>query len=499
MIKKLIYFTLCSLVLAMACTQESDDRPRFALDQTTINMPAEGGIKVVTITTSAHWQASIEDAHWLSVNRMESAGDYALAITAEVNFSLDSRTATITINPSSTNLPRYITVTQAGFDVLPPEAAGEISGLSANACPESSVVLTVAPIAGAESYEWYLDGARIASTAEPEYEAAASGAYIVTGKNAAGESTPSPEKRITITVCPLPDAAGTINGDTENTCPFETVLLSIDPVPNALYYQWYRDGAAISGASLTDYTVTVSGTYSVEAVNNTGTGPMSPEHVVTITICEDQPTLQFTDIPAGNVAATGTPSFFSNPGPEDWTTTWTPVPDAGGSYYIIGKWAANNTNEVKVYIDYNSTYNPAIGVLWIDNRTKVAQTTDGTIEGKWEAFYMIGNNVYALSDYSPEYDIATRTLDFTGTYDGHDILLGVLGWNVSDGSFAGGGFTEGYANARLVITPSGGAPPVTGSPALKIIYNRETNFYEFPSDLKFGGKVKFDSAKFVRK
>ena len=200
MMKKFIY-SLCSLaVFAMACTQENDDRPQFALDETTINIPAAGGIKIVNITTSASWRV-IFDTPWLTVDRNTGTGSCVITITAENNVSLNPRTATITIDPSPTNVPRDITVIQAGFNLLLPADAGAISGLNTNECPNTKIMLSVAPIPNANTYEWYLDGSWIISTTTPEYQATTSGAYRVAGKNNAGEGTPSPEKRITIIDC----------------------------------------------------------------------------------------------------------------------------------------------------------------------------------------------------------------------------------------------------------------------------------------------------------
>ena len=76
-----------------------------------------------------------------------------------------------------------------------------------------------------------------------------------------------------------------ITGDNANVCPAETVALSITATANAVSYQWYQDGVAISGATTTVYEVTTSGTYNVAGVNQFGEGARSADKVVEITEC----------------------------------------------------------------------------------------------------------------------------------------------------------------------------------------------------------------------
>jgi hypothetical protein len=236
MIKKFIYYTMCGIAMLSACTQENDDRPRFAIDETTITLPSGGGIKTVTVTTSATWDVFTE-ATWLRLDRESGTGSCVITITAENNVSLESRSATITIDPSPTNVPRTITVIQAGFDLLLPSEAGAISGANSNECPNIEVLLSVAPIAGADTYEWYLDGTLIGSTTAPEYAATVSGAYVVAGKNATGEGTPGPEKRITIIDCGLPPTLfiDELVGDWDYSVWFD---ISSTAVPDYVEYGW---------------------------------------------------------------------------------------------------------------------------------------------------------------------------------------------------------------------------------------------------------------------
>ncbi|MDR2449821.1 MAG: BACON domain-containing protein [Prevotellaceae bacterium] len=94
-------------------------------------------------------------------------------------------------------------------------------------------------------------------------------------------------KEITITqpVLTPPDPVNEIIGENVNSCPSETVNLSITPVQGALSYIWYRDG--VVDASSTDITLiaTKNGNYTVAAVNPAGTSAVSPEKAVKINLC----------------------------------------------------------------------------------------------------------------------------------------------------------------------------------------------------------------------
>ncbi len=83
----------------------------------------------------------------------------------------------------------------------------------------------------------------------------------------------------------LPAAAGTITGNSENTCPVSVVTLTVDAIGHAASYQWYKNGAAIPDAVRSYYTVTESGTYTVAGINSNGSGLPSPGKAVNIVRC----------------------------------------------------------------------------------------------------------------------------------------------------------------------------------------------------------------------
>jgi hypothetical protein len=117
-----------------------------------------------------------------------------------------------------------------------------------------------------------------------------SGTYTVAAVYASGEGAKSAPKVVNITSCraPIPDAAGTIDGLTENVCPEVTVELTIGEIENATSYQWYKGETKLVGETSQTLTVTQTGDYAVAGVNNDqdrDEGLKSEVHHVTITSC----------------------------------------------------------------------------------------------------------------------------------------------------------------------------------------------------------------------
>ena len=178
-----------------------------------------------------------------------------------------------------------------------PADAGAISGAAANTCPDTAVTLSVETLSGAAAYVWYKDGAVIPDASSASYTAVASGSYQVAGKNDDGEGKKSAAHAVTISACPeepaaaLPAAAGSITGDTVNSCPAQTVTLSVDTIEGATSYLWivtYGEGDVDSiHNSGRSYTVDVSSfsegqqvSVTVSGVNALGAGEASRPRVV---------------------------------------------------------------------------------------------------------------------------------------------------------------------------------------------------------------------------
>jgi Cleaved Adhesin Domain. len=294
--RKNIFTILCCLALtamAVGCSDvENPAAPDTVLDKTTISFTIAGGNENVAITTPSAWTISTGAVDWVSVTPMSGTGNATVAVTVAPNVVTKARSVTLTI--TAENAPAVtILVLQNGTTV--PEDAGTIQGYDINTCPEETVTLTIPELAGATSYQWYMNGNAIAGATTTSYTVTQNGIYNVAGVNQVGVGEQSPNKTVTIVECILPDDAGTIQGLDENVCPVRTVTLTIADIAYAETYNWYRNGTIISGATTTTYVVTQSGTYTVAGLNPTGEGALSPAKAVTINDCGGMPDDLFDD------------------------------------------------------------------------------------------------------------------------------------------------------------------------------------------------------------
>lgn len=88
-------------------------------------------------------------------------------------------------------------------------------------------------------------------------------------------------KSITVTQSGVdaPAAAGEIT-ITGTFCDNQSAVLSISAINRASSYKWYKNGAAIEGATELSYTATAHGSYTVAGVNAAGEGAQSPAKVI---------------------------------------------------------------------------------------------------------------------------------------------------------------------------------------------------------------------------
>jgi hypothetical protein len=103
--------------------------------------------------------------------------------------------------------------------------------------------------------------------------------YWVVGVNSCGAGAASSCATAARLVSPTP----TITGDSANTCPTATVLLSTESGMSG--YQWYAGGSPIGSANSSTYTVTASGSYTVSYTAGNGCSGTSAPHPVTISTC----------------------------------------------------------------------------------------------------------------------------------------------------------------------------------------------------------------------
>lgn len=113
------------------------------------------------------------------------------------------------------------------------------------------VTLTGVP-SGATGIQWYKDGSLISGATGSTYTVATAGQYYATYTNTATTCT---SDRTVLFILANTGGSVAINGATNNS--------------GGSAYQWYNNGAAVSGATTSNYTATTGGLYSLKYNNGT--------------------------------------------------------------------------------------------------------------------------------------------------------------------------------------------------------------------------------------
>jgi hypothetical protein len=150
-------------------------------------------------------------------------------------------------------------------NVVTPATATVTPGGATTFCEGGNVVLS-APQAVGYTYQWFRDGAPIGGATASTYTAAISGSYTVRISFSICEST-SPARAVTVN--PLPDAAITAAGPV-TFCDGSNVVLSAPNAGSGATYQWFRNAAAIGGATNLTYTASLAGNYTVRVTTAAG-------------------------------------------------------------------------------------------------------------------------------------------------------------------------------------------------------------------------------------
>lgn len=234
-----------------------------------------------------------------SINSISGATDYlwTLPSGAVINSGINTESISIDYNPGSvsgsltvqgSNVCGTGNMSSLNITVNPlPIDAGTISsstGLSTFCQGETGITFSVPSITNATSYDWSVPGGvnivqnNGSSILVDFTSSAVSGNIVVYGINSCGNGISS---NMTVTVNPLPDAAGSISGiNLITNCPISSgEPYGIDPVANATSYTWtLPSGASITGPA-TNETITVdfafgasSGDIIVTPENSCGSG-----------------------------------------------------------------------------------------------------------------------------------------------------------------------------------------------------------------------------------
>ncbi|NBX79064.1 MAG: PKD domain-containing protein, partial [Flavobacteriales bacterium] len=126
-------------------------------------------------------------------------------------------------------------------------------------CPGTSLTLTAS---NGVSYQWQLNGTNITGATNQTYAATQGGSYTVVISDGTCNATSN-----VFTITEIVPTITSANG-TNNLCPGSSLVLTASTGSN---YQWQLNGTNIAGATSQTYTVTQAGSYTVSAIDPTGT------------------------------------------------------------------------------------------------------------------------------------------------------------------------------------------------------------------------------------
>ncbi len=135
---------------------------------------------------------------------------------------------------------------------------------------DGTIKLSVAEIAGAETYRWYKDGESVQNSTDRTYLVRKSGNYKVAGVNRNGEGKASEEVKVTLLSELLPATPTKIN---TRLLPDGSAEISVDEIERATSYRFYRNSELVQEGESRVYIdpkPTVS--YGVSGVNEYGEG-----------------------------------------------------------------------------------------------------------------------------------------------------------------------------------------------------------------------------------
>jgi len=238
-------------------------QPPATITPATSTMLCSGGSVVLNANTGAgityQWSnnGTIINGATTSSYTTGSAGTYTVAETNVNNCSAISPVTTVTVNalPAALVTPASTTTFCSGGSVA----------LNAN----SGTGLT---------YQWNNGGIAITGATASGYTAITGGSYAVTVTNANNCSATSTPTAVTVNALPV----STIMAATATTiCAGSSVVLNAN-TDTGINFQWNNGGIAITGATVSSYTASAGGSYTVTITNSNLCSTTSSGTIVTV-------------------------------------------------------------------------------------------------------------------------------------------------------------------------------------------------------------------------
>jgi len=214
-----------------------------------------------------------------------SASSATYAATLDGNYTL---VATNACGNVTSNAIALTSITPPAPSIT---AAGPVSICTGGSVVLNSSVTGTAPI----SYQWQRNGVNISAATGVSYTATLSGTYRLQTTNSCGTVF---SNTITVSIISTPTVTVTASGPI-SFCTGGNVVLTASGNGANPAYQWMRNGVNISGATNTNYTVTISGSYVVQMTNSCGNAISSATVVAVVTLPTASITATFPSICTG--------------------------------------------------------------------------------------------------------------------------------------------------------------------------------------------------------
>ncbi len=237
-----------------------------------------------------------------------------------------------------------------------PAFADEIQGTITVCQGQTNVIYSVPVIENATSYVWTLPNGATGSSSTNSISvdfgtSATSGDITVQGANDCGESTLS---IYPITVNPLPDNAGVLNGNSTVHQGETGVIYTVAEISNATSYIWTLPNGTTSSKSTNSITVNfgddaTSGEITVRGHNESGDGAISVFPVIVILkpiapVITANNNILHSDISNGI-------QWYNQIGLIDGATEQNYIVLANGDYYaktVVDGWSSNPSNIIQI-------------------------------------------------------------------------------------------------------------------------------------------------------
>ena len=162
------------------------------------------------------------------------------------------------------------------IDVIPLPGASIVTSASTSLCVGDSILLSGVDPGGVQ-FQWVLDGVLMSGVNDSVVYALLGGQYVLNTSNACGVVS---SNVITITTDSIPQGSIVTTIGSSVICSGDSVVLT-GTSSGSVQYQWYNNGAAISGANGLQFTALQSGNYTLEAGNACG---VSLSNIVPVTV-----------------------------------------------------------------------------------------------------------------------------------------------------------------------------------------------------------------------